>query len=95
MRHGSSIMLGALAACLVLSLAGCSALPVIPFFPLPPTPTPTEPPALPTELHAYEPGEGEVAVGSVSTQTGVKTLGPFPVEGERIAVYVDSSAWAR
>ena len=71
---------------LALALAGCSSLP---FIPLPTTPAPTEPAALPTELVAYQPVSGEVAVDSLSTQTGTQSLGPFPADSERIAVYVD------
>ena len=88
-KWNRSRVLCALAVCLALALAGCTATPVIPLLPLPPAPVATGPVALPTELVAYEAAQGEVTIGSLSSQTGVHTLGPFAVEGERLAVYVD------
>jgi len=81
------------ALCMVvasMTIAGCTvdpvdADPVV----VDPSRTVTEPPALPTEFLAYEPVPGERAVATLSTQTGINSLGPFRVASDRVAVYVD------
>lgn len=70
----------------VLSATGCTALPVTPVAPAPP---PSTRPALPTELPAYVPVDGETGIGTLSTQRGIADLGPFPVSSDRVAVYTD------
>jgi len=74
-------------AAALLALAGCTTASFE--IPRPSVTASSGPPALPTEFLAYEPVEGERAVGTLATQTGINSLGPFTVASERVAVYVD------